>query len=449
LADDFHNLATHRLKADAERLKRLRRDTFALVNEAEQDVLGADVVVIEEPSFFLGQNHDPTSSVGKALEQGITAFGRNLHWSGRCPESVSVPFDLRRVDLTYLFGSRFRSTSPVGAVLSNVAPVAQSSPLLDLPSMVVDRARIERALLESVATSDELLTEMAGHLIKAGGKRLRPVMAVAAALTGRDVATDAVVRGGVAVELVQVGSLYHDDVMDEAEIRRGAQSANARWGNHRAILAGDFLLARASEIAASLGAEVAGLLGHTIGRLVEGQILELRTQFDATRTEASHIASIEGKSASLFAAAARIGGLVAELPRPHVDALTDCGLAYGMAFQLIDDILDLVADEQELGKPSGHDMVEGIYTLPVIHTLSAGGAAADALRSVLATGVNNGTVETALDLVRTNGGVRYAIDVARRYADDAAKAMVGIGDNAATHALAGAAHVLIDSVENR
>jgi geranylgeranyl pyrophosphate synthase len=127
--------------------------------------------------------------------------------------------------------------------------------------MDADRARVEQALLEAVKTPDAYLTEIASHLISAGGKRLRPVMSIAASLVGRDgqSATDDVIQGGIACELVHLGSLYHDDVMDESETRRGVETVNARWGNLQAILAGDFLLARASEIAASLGVEVAGL----------------------------------------------------------------------------------------------------------------------------------------------------------------------------------------------
>jgi heptaprenyl diphosphate synthase len=323
------------------------------------------------------------------------------------------------------------------------------SPLLDLPSMTEDRARVEATLRASVRTSDDLLTEMASHLIEAGGKRLRPVMAIAAALTGHDHASDDVVRGGVAVELVQVGSLYHDDVMDEAELRRGAISANARWGNHRAILAGDFLLARASEIAASLGAEVAGLLGATISRLVEGQILELSTQYKPSRTEASYLASIEGKSASLFSTAARIGGLVSDLPREHTDALTACGLAYGMAFQMVDDVLDLIASEEELGKPSGHDMIEGVYTLPVIHTLAAGGAVAEELRAMLTEAMTPAAVDKALAVVRGGGGVAHTIARARAYADEAAAVMAPYTDRVAGKALAAAAHAVVDTVAFR
>ena len=162
-----------------------------------------------------------------------------------------------------------------------------------------------------------------------------------------------VVRGGVSCELVHLGSLYHDDVMDEADTRRGVETVNAKWGNLQAILAGDFLLARASEIAASLGTEVAGLLARTIGWLCEGQIEELRHTYDITRNEESYLASIHGKTASLYGTAARIGAIVAGHDRVVIDALTEYGNAYGIVFQIVDDILDITATNGELGKPAG------------------------------------------------------------------------------------------------
>jgi heptaprenyl diphosphate synthase len=321
-----------------------------------------------------------------------------------------------------------------------------TSPLLALPTMAADLERIEVALRHAVRTSDDYLTEMASHLIVAGGKRLRPVMAVSSALTGCDDANDDVVRGGVSVELVHIGSLYHDDVMDEAEMRRSVPSVNARWGNHRAILSGDFLLARASEIAASLGAEVAGLLGATIARLVEGQISELRTQYDPSRPESEYLFSIEGKTASLFSAAARIGGLVADLPRRQIDALTEFGLAYGMVFQVVDDILDLTATEAQLGKPAGHDMVEGVYTLPVLHTLAVGGAAAGELRDLLGSPLAGVALDKALALVRAGDGIASARAVARTYADRGAVALASLPETPATTALAQAGYALIESL---
>jgi heptaprenyl diphosphate synthase len=324
--------------------------------------------------------------------------------------------------------------------------VAAANPLLGLPSMSADLARIEATLAASVRTSDDQLTEMASHLLAAGGKRLRPVMAVAAARTGRADASDDVVRGGVACELVHIGSLYHDDVMDEAELRRGVPSVNARWGNHRAILAGDFLLARASEIAASLGAEVAGLLGTTIGRLVEGQIGELRTQYDPGRTVADYLDSIGGKTASLFGTSARIGAIVAGLDRSHVDALTEFGLAYGTVFQIVDDVLDLTATEEQLGKPAGHDLVEGVYTLPVILTISAGGAGADELVDLLGEPLEGAALDKALSIVRSGDAVAGALEEAARWVARAAAALEVLGPSDAARALAGAAQHLLDSV---
>ena len=312
--------------------------------------------------------------------------------------------------------------------------------------MDIDLGRIEASLRRAVTTSDPYLTELASHLIKAGGKRLRPVMAVAAALTYHSVASDDVIEGGSCVELVQVGSLYHDDVMDDAEMRRGVESVNARYGNHRAILSGDFLLARASEIAASLGAEVAGLLGHTIGRLVQGQIAELTTQFKLDRSVDQYVASIDGKTASLFSAAARIGGIAAGLPRDHIEALTACGHAYGMVFQIVDDILDLTATEAELGKPAGHDMVEGVFTLPVIHTLAGRGGAADELHTILSQPLGPPGLARALDLVRQGSGLAEAVSLARRYADVAAESMAPFTQTPAGVALQSASHALVDGI---
>ena len=158
--------------------------------------------------------------------------------------------------------------------------------------MIEDRQRIEDALVAAVDTKDAYLNELARHLIIAGGKRLRPVLTVVGAQIVGGPVTDAAIQGGIACELVQTGSLYHDDVIDESSTRRGVETVNAKWGNLQAILAGDFLLARASEIAASLGAEVAGLLGHTIARLCEGEIEQLRHTYDVGRPVDSYFSSI-------------------------------------------------------------------------------------------------------------------------------------------------------------
>ena len=177
------------------------------------------------------------------------------------------------------------------------------------------------------------------------------------------------ITGAVACELVHLGSLYHDDVIDEAETRRGVPSVNARWSNIVAILAGDFLLARASSLAASLGADVAALLAETIGELCRGQVLELQHLFDVDRSEEDYSSAIEGKTAALFATSCRIGGMVSGVADPTLDALTRFGRHLGMCFQIVDDVLDLSSTDEALGKPAGQDLLEGIYTLPVIYAL--------------------------------------------------------------------------------
>jgi heptaprenyl diphosphate synthase len=327
--------------------------------------------------------------------------------------------------------------------------VAEENPLLLLPGMAGYRRRVDATLAESVASESELMAQMGGHLITAGGKRARPLFAIAsaAALAPDAGAVEAavthdVVLGGVSVELVQVGSLCHDDVIDEAETRRGVDSVNARWGNLKAILAGDFLLAKASEIAASLGTEVAGLLAATIGRLCAGEVHELRHAYDVERSEASYLQAIEGKTAALFATACRVGGIVGDLPRPTIDLLTEFGLRYGIAFQIVDDVLDVIATDAQLGKPAGHDIVEGIYNLPVLYALEEVGPD---LAVLLGGPIDGGDLESARRLVRGSEGVDRAIEVARSYIDDAVRALEPLGATPAAEALAGSAtHLLVD-----
>ncbi|MEO6121522.1 MAG: polyprenyl synthetase family protein [Acidimicrobiales bacterium] len=294
--------------------------------------------------------------------------------------------------------------------------------LFELPRMQGDLASLEDALLASVVSEDAFLTEVAGHLITAGGKRLRPALALAAAAVGGANTTADVVQGGVSVELVHLGSLYHDDVMDEGTSRRGVETVNARWGNLVAILAGDFLLAKASEIAASLGTEVAGLLAHTIGRLCQGQVGELRTAFDPDRERAAYLTAIAGKTASLMAASCRVGALTAGLSRPAVDALTSFGEAFGLVFQIRDDVLDVVGTDESLGKTAGQDLVQGVYTLPVILTL-ADAEAGPELRSLLGGPLEPPERDKARDIIRASPAIVASVAVARDYADRAAASL--------------------------
>ncbi|CAN5729817.1 polyprenyl synthetase family protein [soil metagenome] len=321
------------------------------------------------------------------------------------------------------------------------------NPLLALPHVETDRLRVEEELRLAVQAPTAAMTEMAGHLIGAGGKRVRPLFAVAAAACGADAdgpASVEVVRGGVSVELVHLGSLYHDDVIDEATTRRGVESVNSRWGNLKAILAGDFLLAKASEIAASLGVEVAGLLAATIGRLCEGEVQELQDAYQVTRTEAAYLSSIEGKTASLLSSACRIGAIVADLPRPEIDRLTQFGLAYGMAFQIVDDILDVVATDEQLGKPAGHDLVEGAYNLPVLRALA--GPSGPELGELLGTPIQGEAWERARTLVRESSAIDESVDVAGEYVQKAVDLLAPLEDRPAAVALQGASRHLLESL---
>ncbi len=314
---------------------------------------------------------------------------------------------------------------------------------IDLPQLANDLPRIEAALLDAARADDPFFASVTQHLASAGGKRLRPALAASAAYCGDRAVDDHVIRGAVAVELIHIGSLYHDDVMDEAAVRRSVESANARFGNLTAILAGDFLMARASVVSAPLGVEVTELLGTTIGALCEGQVLELTSAFDPGRTQERYLASISGKTASLMATSCRIGAIAANLDRSAIDALTRFGEEIGMVFQIADDILDLTATDEQLGKPAGNDLVEGVYTLAVLFALEEP-SVAEELRSLLGAGIDRSQVDQARKLVRSCGAIERAISVGRVRADSAQAALASVATNSAVEVLRSLGHRLLD-----
>ncbi len=318
--------------------------------------------------------------------------------------------------------------------------------LLGLPDLDGDLDRVDVALRGAVATEDPFLAEVSGHLIRAGGKRFRPALALAAGAACGSGTTDDLVLGGVACELMHLGSLYHDDVMDDADTRRGVPSANAKWGNLVAILAGDFLLGKASEIATDLGGEVSGVLARTLVRMCEGQVLELQTAFSVQRTEDQYLRSIAGKTAALMSAACRIGGLVCGAGPDQVAGLTAFGDAFGSTFQVYDDIADLLRTEEELGKPAGHDMVEGVYTLPVLHALADGDVGPE-LHDLLGGPIDSAGRDQALALVRSTGGVAKAVACGRQMVDEAAALLDPLPQGPIREALATLGHRLLDTVE--
>jgi heptaprenyl diphosphate synthase len=293
-----------------------------------------------------------------------------------------------------------------------------------LAPLAADLERVEVRLADAVRAEDRFLGEVAAHLLGAGGKRLRPTLTLCAAYAARGgdaAAAPEVITGGASVELVHLGSLYHDDVIDEAETRRGVPSVNARWSNIVAILSGDFLLAQASALAASLGADVAGLLANTIGELCRGQVLELQYLYDPERDAETYFSAIEGKTAALFATASRIGGMVSGVPEATLDALTQFGHHLGMCFQIVDDVLDITGDTEQLGKPAGNDVHEGVYTLPVIHAL----ASTPELRDLLGRKLDWPDVEKVVTLVAVPEVLEASIAVARTHATKANEALAG------------------------
>jgi heptaprenyl diphosphate synthase len=297
--------------------------------------------------------------------------------------------------------------------------------LLSLPFLQDDLLRLEPELREAVSSGDRFLDQVTTHLIAAGGKRLRPCLALAVATGGSRPATADDLQGAVAVELVHLASLYHDDVMDEALVRRNVESVNARFGNLVAIVAGDFLLARSAEIAAALGTEIAALLANTLAHLCQGQVTEVRSAFQIGRSREDYFAAISGKTAALTAASCRIGALTGALPSGEVEAATEFGRCFGMVFQIRDDILDVTATDGQLQKPAGQDLAEGIYTLPALVALEDPDAGPD-LRALLGQPLAQPERDKARAIVMESNGIAAAVDKARSYVDDAQTATTGI-----------------------
>jgi heptaprenyl diphosphate synthase len=296
---------------------------------------------------------------------------------------------------------------------------------LGLPRLQEDLQRLEPLLTSSVVTGDAFLDDVTTHLIAAGGKRLRPLLALATATGGHREATHDDLLGGVAVELVHLASLYHDDVLDEATIRRNVESVNSRFGNLVAIVAGDYLLARSAAIAASLGTEIAGLLADTLGQLCQGQVSEVRSAFQTNRSHENYTTAIAGKTAALTATSCRIGALTGGLPRAEVEAATQYGHCFGMVFQIRDDILDITATEGELLKPAGQDLAEGIYTLPALVALADPDSGPD-LHSLLGKPLAQPERDKAREIVAESPGIAAAVDEARLYVERAKEATAGI-----------------------
>ena len=310
------------------------------------------------------------------------------------------------------------SSERVSSRLERVNPYQH----LRLPAVEADVQRLEGLLAESVLFGDEYLDAVTTHLIYAGGKRLRPLLAIASATFGTREASRGDMLGAVAVELMHLASLYHDDVMDEAEIRRNVESVNARYGNLIAIVGGDYLMARSAGIAADHSVEMARLMANTLAWLTRGQASEVKTLYSTERTDEQYYEAIEGKTAALMAAACRVGAITAQHDEVLTEALTEFGRCFGMVYQLRDDILDVIDVNNKLGKPAGQDLAEGVYNLPTLMSLRSS-THGDALREALGAPLDDAQREAARALVIAGGGIEGSIAAAQTFVDQATAAL--------------------------
>jgi heptaprenyl diphosphate synthase len=273
------------------------------------------------------------------------------------------------------------------------------------------------------------------HLAAAGGKRFRPLVTLLAAQFGSPEASG-VVPSAVVVELTHLATLYHDDVMDEADMRRGADSVNSRWGNAVAILSGDFLFARASDILADLGPEAVRLQARTFQRLVQGQIRETVGPGPGDDPVEHYLGVLADKTGSLIGTSARFGALLSGVPADQIELLTQWGERIGVAFQLSDDLIDVASDSAVSGKTPGTDLREGVPTLPVLLLRKAGRPEDADLLAALDGDLSSDTaLADALARLRSNAAMDEAGAVTRDWANQARMTLAGLPDTPARAAL--------------
>ncbi len=295
--------------------------------------------------------------------------------------------------------------------------------------------RIEERLMQAAFSDNPYVAEAAGHVIAAGGKRFRPALVVTAAHCGSGFDPERLINAALVMELTHVASLYHDDVMDEADLRRGVPSANSAYGNSVAILVGDFLFARASAAVATLGQAYVDLQARTFAELVTGQIAETIGPGPGDDPVEHYLSAVGGKTASLIKASVLFGGMVAEAEPAVLDALRAYGYEIGLVFQLSDDLIDVISDET--GKTPGTDLREGVPTLPTLLLRASHDPADQELVRLIDGGLDNDA-----DLARALAGLRASavIDQARaeiiRRAEVARDHLAPLADGPAKRALA-------------
>ncbi len=325
--------------------------------------------------------------------------------------------------------------SPAAPALS--LPAIQ---LLCAPEMDAVNGLIRRRLASDVA----LINQIAEHIIAAGGKRLRPMLVLLAARALSYRGNDHLQLAAV-IEFIHTATLLHDDVVDESDLRRGRETANALWGNAPSVLVGDFLYSRSFQLMVELERTmVMQVLADTTNAIAEGEVLQLLHVNNPDVDEAAYLRVIERKTAVLFAAATRLGGLLADADAATQNALATYGMQLGIAFQIADDVLDYTADAQALGKNLGDDLAEGKATLPVIHAIAQADHATRArLRSIVEAGDTDALPEL-LSAIHASGSIAYSQQRAQVHAAAAEQALAGLPENDALAALRGLARYAVD-----
>jgi heptaprenyl diphosphate synthase len=304
---------------------------------------------------------------------------------------------------------------------------------------------VEGLIRRTLVSDYPFVTDTSRHLADAGGKRFRPMLVLLAAEFG-DRTKPEVVPAAAVVELTHLATLYHDDVMDEAELRRGAPSANARWDNTVAILTGDFLFSRASDLLADLGPEAVRIQAQTFSRLVIGQIKETVGPDEGEDPVDHYLAVVADKTGSLIATSGRFGAMMSGAAPEVVEILTEFGELIGVAFQLADDVLDVSSDSQESGKTPGTDLREGVRTLPVLHALGSDQDADAELRELLTGDLSDdGRHARALALLRVSPAMERAQADLQRHAAAARSVLKPLPEGPAKAAL----ESLCDAVVSR
>ncbi|QOW25295.1 polyprenyl synthetase family protein [Lysobacter sp. H23M47] len=307
-----------------------------------------------------------------------------------------------------------------------------------------DMTAVDALIRRRLASDVVLINQVSEYIINAGGKRLRPMLLLLAAGALDHRGPDAHQLAAV-VEFIHTSTLLHDDVVDESDLRRGRRTANAVWGNAASVLVGDFLYSRSFQLMVELESmQVQTILADTTNRIAEGEVLQLLHVRNPDTDEAAYIRVIERKTAVLFAAATRLGALLAGADEATQNKLHDYGLNLGFAFQIADDVLDYASDAETLGKNLGDDLAEGKATLPLIHAIRHSDPdTAATLRAAIQDG-DTGALPAVLAAINATGGLDYSRQLARDYAARAVAALEGLDDNAHLGALRGLADYAVN-----